>query len=229
MLDYLMKKAPRTYDGIICHNNISFVEGFSPYQLWIDGLYMVPPFLAAMGCIDEAAEQVRGYYRHLYDEKAELFYHIVDAVDGRFIRKLFWATGNGWALMGLARMIEEAERQKREDIEIEMRGHFKELLNSLLKYQLPDGRFRDILDDTESFTDGTSAMMVASCIYRGNANGYLDHGTDPADKAYETVTSKIDEYGLIREVCGCPDFVKEGTSAEAQASYIMADAWRNKV
>ena len=52
----------------------------------------------------------------------------------------------------------------------------------------------DIIDDPGSFVDGTSSMMTAAVIYRGN-------------------------------VGGCPDFVTQGTSAEAQAAYIMASAW----
>ena len=33
MLDYLENDAPRTADGIICHNCVSFEAGFSPDQL----------------------------------------------------------------------------------------------------------------------------------------------------------------------------------------------------
>ena len=57
MLDYLEHAAPRGAEGIICHNNVSFEKGYSAAQLWIDGLYMVPPFLAAMGRMEEAAGQ----------------------------------------------------------------------------------------------------------------------------------------------------------------------------
>ena len=227
MLKYLMETAPRTKDGIICHNTVSFIDGFSPYQLWIDGLYMVPPFLAVMGYIDEAMEQVKGYCRYLFDEENHLFYHIFDAEQGRFVRKVHWATGNGWALMGLARILEEAERRGREDIRDELLILLTDTLRSMLGYQCPDGRFRDILDDNSSFIDGTSAMMAAAVIYRGNAKGYLDLDLGCADKAYETVTGKIDDYGLIHEVCGCPDFITAGTSAEAEASYIMASAWKH--
>ncbi|MCR4618005.1 MAG: glycoside hydrolase family 88 protein [Lachnospiraceae bacterium] len=227
MLDYLINTAPRTSDGIICHNTISFQEGFSSKQLWIDGLYMVPPFLAVMGKLDEALEQIRGYRKHLFDEDAGLFYHIVDVEGGRFVRKKHWATGNGWALMGLARVIEQAKIKERKDVESELCILLTELLNSMLKYQLPDGRFRDILDDDTSFVDGTSAEMTAATIYRGIKGGYLTSGLKKyADRAYETVSAKIDAYGLIREVAGCPDFVSEGTSAEAQAAYIMATAYK---
>lgn len=102
-----------------------------------------------------------------------------------------------------------------------------DLLISVLKYQLEDGRFHDIMDDETSFIDGTSSMMVAAYIYRGIFEGYVDESfIENANKAYDTVTSKIDEYGIIREVCGCPHFVSEGTSAEAQASYLIASAWK---
>lgn len=228
MLRYLQEKAPRTSDGIICHNTISFAEGFSPYQLWIDGLYMVPPFLAAMGRLDEALEQVRGYRKHLYDEDAHLFWHIVDTQDGRFVRKVHWATGNGWAMLGLARVIEEAKRRGRQDICDELIPFLNEVLMTMLGRQLPDGRFLDIVDDPESFVDGTSSMMTAAVIYRGYAGGYVSCGMDLADKAFETVTGTVDDIGLIHEVSGCPDFVAQGTSAEAQAAYIMASAWKKK-
>ena len=46
--------------------------------------------------------------------------------------------------------------------------------------------------------------------------------------AYEAVTGKIDDHGLVHEVSGCPDFLTQGTSAEAQAAYIMASAWKNR-
>ncbi len=230
MLDYLMNRALRTGDGVICHNNVSFFEGFSEYQLWIDGLYMVPPFLAVMGELDEAASQIRGYIRHLYDTDNSLFFHIADVNSGRFVRKVHWATGNGWALMGLARVIEEARQKSREDICDELVTVLLNVLGGMRKYQLPDGRFKDILDDDNSFIDGTSSMMFAATIYRGIINGYVPVSYMPyADKVFETVTGEIDGYGIIRHVAGCPDFVSDGTSAEAQASYIMAAAWKERV
>ena len=61
-------------------------------------------------------------------------------------------------------------------------------------------------------------------------HGYVDRRfLDAAETAYRTVSGKADETGLIHEVCGCPDFLEEGTSAEAQAAFVMADAWREKL
>ncbi len=229
MLQYLEQNAPRTRDGIICHNLVSFENGYSPRQLWIDGLYMVPPFLAVMGQVEEAAEQIRGYIRHLYDEETGLFWHIVDAESGRYVRQKHWATGNGWALMGLARVIEAAGEQECAEIAEELADFQRRLLSAMLRLQLPDGRFRDILDEEDSFVDGTSAMMLAATVFRGIVHGYIDEAlAGVAEKACRTVADGMDETGLIHEVCGCPHFTAEGTSAEAQAAFVMAEAWRKK-
>ena len=72
-------------------------------------------------------------------------------------------------------------------------------------------------------------MMTAAAIWRGIEDGFLpaEYGAF-AERAFQTVTGTIDGIGLIHQVCGCPDFTAEGTSAEAQASYVMAAAWRSR-
>lgn len=35
--------------------------------------------------------------------------------------------------------------------------------------------------------------------------------------------------GGRRDVCGCPDFVSSGTSAESMAAYIMMNSWKSKI
>ncbi|MCR4792723.1 MAG: glycoside hydrolase family 88 protein [Lachnospiraceae bacterium] len=230
MLEYLMNRAPRTEDGVICHNDVSFFEGYTKYQLWIDGLYMVPPFLAVMGEIEESFKQVKRYIHHLYDAEHNLFYHIKDVKQDKYVRKVHWATGNGWALMGIARIMQEAQRLNREDIFNCLDQIFKNVLDAMIKLSLPDGRFRDILDDDGSFIDGTSSMMFAASVYRGINKGFISMDyLKYADAAYEAVKKDIDNYGILRHVAGCPNFVSEGTSAEAQAAFIMADAWKRRI
>ena len=132
--------------------------------------------------------------------------------------------------MGLARVIEAAEAQGQAEICAELTPFLNRLLDSMLALQCPDGRFHDILDEPGTFVDGTSAMMLAATVYRGVLHGYVDRSRlAAAETAFRSVSGKIDEMGLIHEVCGCPDFLAEGTSAEAQAAFIMADAWRRQV
>lgn len=227
MLSYLMSSAPRTEKDILCHNEISFVEGFSPNQIWVDSIYMAPPFLACMGKLDEAYAQICGMMDYLYDEKTGLLRHIFDASQNRFVRDKLWATGNGWALLGMARVIDFAKASGREDIWNPLLAKFMNLLDSILQYQLDDGRFHDILDEEDSFIDGASAMMFAAAIYRGHKNGWLNSQyLEAANRVCKTMDDYVDEYGIIHGVCGCPHFVSEGTSAESMAAYIMMHAWR---
>jgi rhamnogalacturonyl hydrolase YesR len=127
-------------------------------------------------------------------------------------------------------VIETALKQGRQDVAERLIRYGTELLEAMLPYQLADGRFHDILDEEDSFVEGTAAMMMASFIYRGIAGGWIpEKYRAAADRVRETMDDYIDEYGIIHEVCGCPDFISQGTSAEAQAAFIMADAWREKL
>jgi len=230
MLAFLMQRAPRTDKGIICHNEISFYEGFSPQQIWVDSVYMAPPFLAIMGELDEAVKQIEGCFEYLQDEETGLLFHIYDPGTERFVRRKLWATGNGWALLGIARVIETAKETGRTDIAESLAKRGTALLNSMLKYQLPDGRFHDILNEKDSFVEGTAAMMMAAAIYRGVGAGWLsDAYMFHADLVYGNMPKYIDEFGIIHEVCGCPDFMSCGTSAESMASFLMMEAWHKKL
>lgn len=226
MLDYLVNRAPRTREGIICHNEVSFVEGFSPYQIWVDSVYMAPPFLAVMGEVKLAYEQIMGMLAYLRDDSTGLLYHIYDAEKHEYVRKKLWATGNGWALLGIARVIAEAISQGFQEIADSLIKTEIDLLDNMLRYQLEDGRFHDILNEEDSFVEGAAAMMMASAIYRGIKQGWLSETyRGYADKVYCYMDKYIDNLGIIHEVCGCPHFVSEGTSAESMAAYLMMHAY----
>lgn len=230
MLTYLMEKAPRTDRGIICHNEISFEEGYSAFQIWADAVYMAPPFLAVMGKTEEALRQIEGCFSYLQDKETGLLYHIYDAGTERFVRKKLWATGSSWSLLGIARVIECAKQQGKTEIASKLISHGNTLLDNMLKYQLEDGRFHDILDEDDSFAEGTAAMMMAAYIYRSILGGWLEASyREKADLVLETMEKYVDGFGIIHEVCGCPHFMESGTSAESMASYLMMHAYHKKM
>ncbi len=229
MLQYLLNVAPRTENGTLCHNEISFHEGFSPNQIWVDSIYMAPPFLAVMGKVEEAYAQICQMIDYLYDTNTELLFHIFDAEQNRFVRKKVWATGNGWALLGIARVITEAHNRGLYEIENDLIEREKKFIGKMSEYQLSNGCFHDILNEEDSFEDAASAMMFATTIYRGLSEGWLDEKfKNKADIVYKSVDSRIDDLGIIHGVCGCPHFVSEGSSAESMAAYLMMQAWKEK-
>jgi len=230
MLEYLMVYAPHTEDGVIYHNEISFHEGFTPNQIWSDSCYMGPPFLAVMGELNEATKQIFGIMNYLRDDESGCMFHIFDAGTQKFVRRKLWATGNGWTLLGIAKVLHEAKSCGDITAYETLMQTGQEILDCMLKYQRDDGLFHDILDEPDTFTDGTSAMMAAAFIYRGLKEGWLAgrNYKQYADKARKTVTKNIDEFGILHGVCGAPLFDRQGTSAEAQAAWLIMEAWAKK-
>ena len=174
MLQYLKETAPRTADGVICHRNMKTEDGKQDQQVWIDGLYMVPPFLAAMHEIDDAWCQVTGFVRYLLDPETHVFFHIWDAGSGTFVRRKRWATGTGWALMGIARVAAFAEADGRKDIAEDADRLFDSVLDGMLRYRTEDDTFHDVLDEPDTFKDHTAGLMTAAAVYRRIAEGKLD-------------------------------------------------------
>lgn len=230
MLRYLLEKAPRTEDGIICHTEVSFQEGFSPKQIWADSIYMAPPFLAHMGYIEEAVKQIKGMVSYLQDVESGLLYHMYDAAKNCFVRKKLWATGNGWAVMGIAKVIELALLQEKQEMVSGLISEGKRIIDGMISFQQPDGRFHDILDDETSFTDGAAAMMLATAIYRSVTDGWLDDSYISYAECINATMEKVtlNAFGYLPDVCGSPDFISSGTSAEAQAAYLLMYACRQR-
>src|SRR5512145_3518268 len=86
MADYLLHTAPRTTDGILHH--------ITPApQIWIDSMYMAPPFLAAAGYPEEAVRQIEGLKRYLWHPDQQLYSHIWDDGQKAFAREDFWGVG----------------------------------------------------------------------------------------------------------------------------------------
>jgi unsaturated rhamnogalacturonyl hydrolase len=217
MLGFLLFKAPRTRGGIIYHNQIE-------NRIWVDSMYMSPPFLAVAGEPGEAFRQIVGYRAILRDPGTGLYRHMWDEDTGTFARAAFWGVGNGWAASGMTRVIRALPPSMgRERAELEL--FVRELVEACLRHQRADGLFHDVLDDGESFVETNAAQMLAYSIYRGVAAGYLDRSLlARADAMREAAYLKVDGYGLVRGACGAPRFDAPGTAAEAQAFFLLMEA-----
>ncbi len=217
MADYLLQKAPRSPDGVIYHNQ-------GEPLVWVDAMYMAPPFLAVAGYPAEAVRQVEGFRRALWNPEARLFHHVWDADRRRFKRAQHWGVGNGWAAAGMARVI-AALPGSMEDEKQRIAGYVRDTLDGCLERMRPDGLFFDIVDEPDSFVETNLAQMLAYVVFRGIRGGWLPpRYLGSAARMRQAAIARVDEMGLVRDVCGAPSFDRAGTAVEGQAFHILMEA-----
>jgi|SRR5579872_141950 len=216
MLDWILHKAPRAPDGTLYHI-------FEGPQVWSDGYFSAPCFLAAMGHYDEALLQIDGYRRRLWDPGKKLLAHIWDDGEKVANEKEFWGGGNGWAAAGLARVIQLLPKERYEDRE-RLVALLTDLLDGSLAYQRPDGLFHNVVDRPDTFLETNLAQMLAFAIYTGLSGGWLQRRFRvAADHMRSAARSQVDRFGYVQHVCGAPTFDRSGTSTEAQAFAMMME------
>ena len=216
MLEYLLLHAPKTQDGILYHIT-------NEPQVWIDAMYMAPPFLAVAGAFDEAIKQVNGFRKYLWNAEKKMFSHIWDNAKKDFARKDFWGVGNGWAAAGMTRVV-KALPDEHKDSRNKIIGYIRDVLDGCLAFQREDGLFHNIVDDPSSFIETNLAQMLSYTIFRGVKAGWLDeHYIASAEKMRSVVHAKVDKFGLVQGVCGSPDFNHSGTACEGQAFFLLME------
>ena len=222
LLNWALNEAPRNKDGIVYH--VSHANEF-----WVDSMYMLAPYLAAAGYYEEAVKQVYGYWDKLYNPEKKLLSHMWNDEKEEFIRKDFWGVGNGWTMATLVRLIdllpEEMNNERNKLIEMA-----KELIESVSEYIREDGLAHDVLDNPSTFIEVNLPQMFAYSIYRGIKSAWLAEGwKEVADKCRKAVETKVDQYGLVQDVCGAPNFSSAGVAPEGQAFYILMQSAANKL
>ena len=222
MLDWILHKAPRAPDGTLYHI-------FEGPQVWSDGYFSAPCFLAAMGRFDEALFQIEGYRKRLWNPEKRLLAHIWEDGEKAQNRQEFWGGGNGWAAAGLARVIRILPQDRQAD-RLKLIAFATDVIDGCLAYQRPDGLFHDVVDRPDTFLETNLAQMLAFAIYTGLRGGWLPQRfRAAADRMRNAARAQMDRFGYVQHVCGAPNFDRSGTSTEAQAFAIMMEAAGRKL
>lgn len=216
LLAYFLQKAPRTDEGIIYH----FTN--SP-QVWSDSNYMLPPFLAVAGEFDEAMKQIEGVRNYLWNAEKKLFSHMYNCRENQLVREAFWGVGNGWTAAGYTRVINSLPRNMRE-AKMKLQEYTTDLLEGCIRYVRADGLFHNIIDDSESFVEANLSQQLAYSIYKGIKSGWLDTKyREAADTMRQGALAKVDDLGLVQDVCGSPEFNHAGTATEGQVFHVLME------
>ncbi|KAI0314932.1 Six-hairpin glycosidase-like protein [Amylostereum chailletii] len=161
-------QVPKSSKGAISHR-------VSEVQLWSDFIYMVPPTLAYYGVVtnnksmvQEAYTQIKLYRDVLRDDHAKGLWKHIEL--GSFNDSGHWSTGNGWAAMGMLRVLGTMQ-------DSQFSGSFKNQMKDLGNWafeiqqamypQLQSNNlFRNYADEDNSFSDAASTALMAASVYR---------------------------------------------------------------
>ena len=219
MLGYLLLKAPRAADGTLYHIS-------DKPQVWVDSMFMAPPFLARAGQHAEALRQIAGMRRRLWLPGKKMFAAIWDEGRNVFERPDCWGVGNGWAVAGMTQVIRNLPREMAGE-KNRLGGYVREALDGCLHFLRPDGLFHNVVDDPGAFVETNLAQMLAYAIYRGVWGGWLPAAfLQKAAIMRRAAWSMVDPSGLVQGVCGSPGFDSPGTAAEGQAFFLLMEAAR---
>lgn len=196
---------PRTSDGAFWHKQRY------PHQLWLDGVYMGMPFLAAVGEMagdeektEEAVKEFTVTRSRLRDTETGLYYHAWDEAKqqewagsetGRSAH--FWARGFGWYAMALVDILDVIPADKTE-LREPLLDIIVEVAESLVKSQDETGTWfqvMDMPDEPGNYLESSGSAMFTYFLAKAINKGYLP-GTyrAAAEKGYRGL---VDEFVSI--------------------------------
>ncbi len=172
-----VKEHPRTNEGNFFHKKIY------PYQVWLDGIYMMLPFYTRYETAfnhklnyNDIVNQIKlvrknmfdnnkGLYYHAYDEKREMFW----ANKETGLSKHFWLRAVGWFVAGITDVYEYLEDDYlRKELSIIL----EEALSNLLKYQDNETKmFYQIIDLGErspNYLETSGSLLVSYAMLKAS-------------------------------------------------------------
>ncbi|MCH5269153.1 MAG: glycoside hydrolase family 88 protein [Lachnospiraceae bacterium] len=179
-----VKNQPRTEEGNFWHKKIY------PNQVWLDGLYMGQPFYMEYETkfnnkenYDDIFRQFANVVKYIRDEETGLYYHGYDASKSIFwcdketgLSRNFWLRALGWYSMALLDTLSKTEPAGYEAEYENLKNVFKDLIDSLLKYQDESGMWYQLpaLGGKEpNYLETSGSAILAFSILRGVRLGFL--------------------------------------------------------
>jgi unsaturated rhamnogalacturonyl hydrolase len=171
-----------------------FHNGFS------DSLFMGTAILADAGALtgerkyfDMAARHI-DYMRRLVLRPDGLYRHHPGT-------EVAWGRGNAFPAMGLALTLSELppDHPAYPHILAAYRAH----MAALLKFQQPDGMWRNVIDRRGAYPEFSATAMIAFAMLRGVERGWLPHRPygQAVDRAWRAVLARVGPEGRLVNVC----------------------------
>jgi rhamnogalacturonyl hydrolase YesR len=172
----------------------------SQTRFWIDDMFMIIALqmqaYRASGekiYLDRAALEMVAYLDRLQQPNG-LFFHSPTA-------HFYWGRGDGWVAAGLTEILLDlpADHPHRARIV----DGYRKMMAGLLKHQAPDGMWRQLIDNEQSWPESSCTGMFTFAMASGVKRGWLDPAQfkEPARKSWIALCGYVNEDGQVREVC----------------------------
>jgi len=143
--------------------------------------------------LDHAATQMAAYLDKLQQPDG-LFQHADDV-------PAYWGRGDGWVAAGFTELL--TNLPKDHPLYPKIMAGYQKMMAALLKYQAPDGMWRQLIDHADSWPETSGTGMFVFAMASGVRNGWLDAAQykEPARKAWIGLSAFLNDAGQVRDVC----------------------------
>lgn len=202
-VDYLEKEALRFGDSVLQHT-VSSKNDF-PEQAWADTLFMAAFFLLRVGIhnkdealIEDALNQYYWHIQYLQDEKSGLWYHGYNNIQKDHMSSFHWGRANAWAAYTMSQVKRRLPECYLYPKYLELECALRDQLATLKLLQTPDGLWRTILDDEESYEEVSASCGIAAAMLDGGNPLHSKY----VQRSIDGICKNISDDGRVLNVSG---------------------------
>ena len=200
---WVMAHFPRTKEGGFQHMTS---DTLNDQELWDDTLFMTVLFLANMGRIEgkpeyiqEAQYQFLLHAKYLADPETGLWYHGWTFNGNHNFAGAFWGRGNCWVTIAIPEFLQMVSVDP--DVAHKLRHILQQQVDSLVKYQNPNGMWHTLIDDPTSYVESSATCGFGYGILKAVHTGLLEPSyAASAYKALEPMLGYIADDGVVSQV-----------------------------
>lgn len=209
-VDYLRNHALRFGDSVLQHT-VSAKNDF-PEQAWADTLFMAAYFLLRVGVklkddelVNDALNQYYWHIKYLQNQETGLWYHGYNNITADHMSGFYWGRANAWAAYTMSQVGNVLPECYLYPKYMDVVGSLNEQLAALKLLQTPNGLWRTILDDPESYEEISASCGIAAAM---TAKGNPLH-IKYLNRAIKGIIDQISPDGRVLNVSGGTAVMKD--------------------
>jgi unsaturated rhamnogalacturonyl hydrolase len=200
---WIMEHFPRTREGGFQHMTS---DTLNDQELWDDTLFMTVLFLANMGRMEGKPEYIREaeyqfllHAKYLADPETGLWYHGWTFNGNHNFAGAFWGRGNCWVTIAIPEFLQMVTCD--EDVAQKLSRILQQQIDSLVKYQNPNGMWHTLIDDPTSYVESSATCGFGYGILKAVHTGLIHESyAQVAYKALQPILGYIADDGVVGQV-----------------------------